>query len=458
MKFLIIEIFLCLLAASLLGLIIGWLCKSAFSRRKLRKREAEWDTRYKDLEAEHHSAVDAYENERNQLGAQISSLETQKKTLNSSLEANKSAVHKAHIEVQQLSKKQKDTQDRLQKMLTDKDREISSLQRQQEENRKLQAEIRKGKDNPPKPFGVSKSKPKPKSEPTPIPNTSSTIGGKPDSLADSTLNFKPGTQARHEDLDQTQLLDSTGANTGTGANKGSNAGSGTGSNSGFFKGSNANVNTGFNTGAHISSNTDANTNLGQNTAPNPTAGSGNKPVTASPEEPARGYTDPLRDATTGDREDRIRNVIGTQPTQQPSQNESFAFGESSSSSSDFGTSANDTLDDTTVLHDADREVTERISAPLEEAVRMDSTGNHSGFETGNHTGNRNSSNTGEYVTNDTGDYTGNYTGNHTGNETGDATGNETAGYHNETGEQRRKKSLWDRVKSSVSKTVDKTKL
>ena len=50
MKFLISEILLCLLAASILGLIIGWLCKAAFARDKLMHREDAWRRKYAERE------------------------------------------------------------------------------------------------------------------------------------------------------------------------------------------------------------------------------------------------------------------------------------------------------------------------------------------------------------------------------------------------------------------------
>lgn len=194
MKFLIAEILLCLLAASILGLIIGWLCKAAFAREKLNLREDAWNKKLRESDDRHQGEITEAQRQNEELSNRISSVNNQNQTLTSSLEANKSAVHKAHIEVQQLNKKQKDSHERLQKMIAEKDREISKLQR----------ETRKGKDSPPKPFGVSSTKPKSDTSPlktAPSPNNAqSSVGGKPNASSQRTADagFKPGTQANPE--------------------------------------------------------------------------------------------------------------------------------------------------------------------------------------------------------------------------------------------------------------------
>jgi len=142
MKFLITEILLCLLAASILGLIIGWLCKAAFARDKLLHREKAWQKKYREIDDEYAGKLKQSEKDSRTLTKRIGNMEKENQSLHSSLEANESAVHKAHIEVQQLSNRQKDTQGRLEKIIAEKDREISSLLK----------ESTKGKDSPPRPY------------------------------------------------------------------------------------------------------------------------------------------------------------------------------------------------------------------------------------------------------------------------------------------------------------------
>ena len=203
MKFLISEILLCLLAASILGLIIGWLCKAAFARDKLLLREKAWQKKYREIDDEHALKLKQSEKDSRTLTKRIEHMEKENHSLYSSLEANESAVHKAHIEVQQLTNRQKDTQSRLDKIIAEKDREISSLLK----------ESARGKDTPPRPYGFSSNKPaeEPGPERSAAPAqpqaTRGKAGGIPQPGSIDT-GFRPGTQMPAEDFDKTQLIDS----------------------------------------------------------------------------------------------------------------------------------------------------------------------------------------------------------------------------------------------------------
>ncbi len=214
MKFLISEILLCLLAASLLGLIIGWLCKAAFARDKLIHRDNAWRRKYKEREETLQNELNSTQQDANVLKGRIQSIESENNSLNSSLEANKSAVHKAHIEVQQLSKRQRDTQERLQKIITEKDREIS----------RLQQESAKGKNRPPRALGFSSRKPaaapqaptqvppqpeRPTAQPRRSPVAEPHIGGRPNATTQDP-GFKPGTQTGGDDFDKTMVIKNEG--------------------------------------------------------------------------------------------------------------------------------------------------------------------------------------------------------------------------------------------------------
>ena len=214
MKFLISEILLCLLAASILGLIIGWLCKAAFARDKLKHRDEAWRRKLAEREESLQNELKSTQQDAGILKSRVQSIEGENQSLNSSLEANKSAVHKAHIEVQQLSKRQRDTQERLQKIITEKDREIS----------RLQQESASGKNRAPRPLGFSSRKPAnppkqqapaPTSRPAPAAPTKRTpppapaepyAGGRPNPPSGGDSGYKPGTQTIGDDFDKTQAL------------------------------------------------------------------------------------------------------------------------------------------------------------------------------------------------------------------------------------------------------------
>ena len=218
MKFLITEMALCLLAASILGLIIGWLCKAAFARDKLVLRERAWQNKYSDMEQEYSAQTESAQQEVRMMKSRVESLDAKNKSLGSSLDTNKSAVHKAHIEVQRLSNKQKETHSRLEKIIAEKDREITNL---------VKAST-KGKDTAPRPYGFSSNKPpetnptQPQSparnrnratsaaDPTPTARGVGGAGGTPGIAHTDDGSFKPGTQQPFDDsdvFDRTQVLD-----------------------------------------------------------------------------------------------------------------------------------------------------------------------------------------------------------------------------------------------------------
>ena len=212
MKFLITEMALCLLAASILGLIIGWLCKAAFARDKLQLRERAWQNKFHEQEQEHSARIDSAQQESRMLSSRVETLDARNKSLGSSLDTNKSAVHKAHIEVQRLSNKQKETHSRLEKIIAEKDREITNLVKASNH----------GKDTAPRPYGFSSNKPpeaKParpqnpartRNRPAPAAAPAPRAGGTPGPAHRDEDDFKPGTQQSLDDsdvFDRTQVLD-----------------------------------------------------------------------------------------------------------------------------------------------------------------------------------------------------------------------------------------------------------
>lgn len=223
MKVLIAELAICLLLASLLGLLIGWLCKGAFARDKLMLRERDWEEKYNGIEKRYGSELASNRNNANSLTKRVEAFDSKNKALIASLDANKLAVQKANVQVQRLNNKQKETQTQLEKIIVEKDREISRLQK----------ENARGKDMPPRAYGFSSNKPaevKPlhsnrREAGTDRPSTnrtetksrsmrdSSVAGGTPaiSSSEPQQQRFKPGTQRQPDapaQMDKTQQIGS----------------------------------------------------------------------------------------------------------------------------------------------------------------------------------------------------------------------------------------------------------
>lgn len=78
MKFLLVEILIWLIAASILGLVIGWLIKALLARRNLKKARSHWNNEYATLKATSSNEISA-------LGASLTSLEADNTTLQSKI-------------------------------------------------------------------------------------------------------------------------------------------------------------------------------------------------------------------------------------------------------------------------------------------------------------------------------------------------------------------------------------
>ncbi len=132
MNILLTEIFAFLLATALLSFIVGWGVKSVFVKNKLKTLDANWRTKHTELEQRHKLETTEIENQLQTLGEQSKYLTKENRQLNESLRTNELTVQKARTDAIELNKQQATTQERLQRIIHEKDAELKRLRNNNE--------------------------------------------------------------------------------------------------------------------------------------------------------------------------------------------------------------------------------------------------------------------------------------------------------------------------------------
>ncbi len=127
MNLLITEILACLAAASVLGLFCGWMLKAATGKRKLAQATEEFDKKYAALEARTQQDVEHLEDSLQQMGDEVKTLTNSNRSLNDSLRQNEASVYKSRTDAIELNRQQAETQERLQRIIMEKDEELGAL-------------------------------------------------------------------------------------------------------------------------------------------------------------------------------------------------------------------------------------------------------------------------------------------------------------------------------------------
>ncbi len=130
MNTLLIEILACLAATAFLSLFVGWAIRSALANKEIEQNNAKWEAKTAELEAGHKHDVDTLEDQLQELGTENKQLMAKNDGLDASLRENEISVHKARADAIELNRQQADTQERLQRIIAQKDEELKNLQAQ----------------------------------------------------------------------------------------------------------------------------------------------------------------------------------------------------------------------------------------------------------------------------------------------------------------------------------------
>lgn len=121
------EIIACLVAASVLSLFAGWMMHRSRARKRMDATNESWDRRYRALEEVSRVDAENLEEQLQNLAAETRALQADKKLLTDSLKTNDSNIQKSRAEAIELNRQHAETQERLQRIIQQKDREIMDI-------------------------------------------------------------------------------------------------------------------------------------------------------------------------------------------------------------------------------------------------------------------------------------------------------------------------------------------
>ena len=121
------DILLCMLAASVLGWIIGLMMQRSRHRQQLSQQDSQWQGRYEALEDSSRSDSANLEEQLQSLAKETKALQATNRTITDSLKKNDTNVQKSRAEAIELNRQHTETHERLQRIIQHKDREIAEL-------------------------------------------------------------------------------------------------------------------------------------------------------------------------------------------------------------------------------------------------------------------------------------------------------------------------------------------
>ncbi len=121
------EIIAFLVAASVISLFIGWMINRSSAKRHLNSTIEGWEKRYYALEETSRSDTENLEEQLQTLAGENKTQRNTNRVLTDSLKKNESSIQKARAESIELNRQHAETQERLQRIIQQKDREIAEL-------------------------------------------------------------------------------------------------------------------------------------------------------------------------------------------------------------------------------------------------------------------------------------------------------------------------------------------
>lgn len=127
MNTLLLEIIGCLFAAAFLSLFIGWAIRSSLANKEIDATNASWESKQSQLELRYQEDTDDLKEQLSHLQTESVQLNNRNDNISESLRENEISVHKARADAIELNRQQADTQERLQRIIAQKDEELKRL-------------------------------------------------------------------------------------------------------------------------------------------------------------------------------------------------------------------------------------------------------------------------------------------------------------------------------------------
>ena len=118
------EFIACLVAASVLSLFAGWMISRSSAKKRLDAATKSWEIKFQQLEETASVDTDNLEEQLQDIAGEIKTLKTTNRVLTESLKKNDATIQKARAEAIELNRQNAETQERLQRVIQQKEREI----------------------------------------------------------------------------------------------------------------------------------------------------------------------------------------------------------------------------------------------------------------------------------------------------------------------------------------------
>lgn len=118
------EFIACIVAASVLSLFTGWMLSRSSAKKRLHALNLSWEEKIRQLEEVAASDTDNLEEQLQELAGETRNLKATNRVLTESLKKNDSTIQKARAEAIELNRQNAETQERLQRVIQQKEREI----------------------------------------------------------------------------------------------------------------------------------------------------------------------------------------------------------------------------------------------------------------------------------------------------------------------------------------------
>lgn len=124
MNILLIEILACLIGTAILSLFIGWVIRGVIAKKEVHAVDTSWETKLSELQLRHKQDTELLENQVDRLDSESNQLAHKNDSISETLRENELSVHQARSDAIELNRKQADTQERLQRIIAQKDEEL----------------------------------------------------------------------------------------------------------------------------------------------------------------------------------------------------------------------------------------------------------------------------------------------------------------------------------------------
>lgn len=121
------EILICVVAAGLLGWIVGLMMQRSRHKRQLLSVNTKWEERYQLLEESARDDAENLEEQLQSLASETKSSQATNRALTDTLKKNDTNIQKARAEAIELNRQHTESHERLQRIIQQKDREIAEL-------------------------------------------------------------------------------------------------------------------------------------------------------------------------------------------------------------------------------------------------------------------------------------------------------------------------------------------